>query len=414
MYRRPPRKNWYADLRTPTGRKQLSLDTPNRPLAGRIETMWETLALEYRAWDVLSPVIERVERIGILYDRWVESKGNLNAIRERRRQQQEQDDAKLAEQKQNQDENGANAPDDGARLDTHVKEFLKAYAGGGCVEGTVHAVTGQLRWLIPEGSPLLIHDATPRYLTQRLADYQGGPNTRRKVHTAWSVFFAHCTTVASLYTESPMLKVGRPKRYVPPVMFYELADVIRIVSRAASPAMRAVLALMYGSGIEVSLALEMRKLDFREVGYEDAVYGEVRAPGQKEHTRDRICLIADWAWQIVKAFMLDLQPSDFLWPGMHRTSPEHAHRRIVRALELQHYPLYNSRHHWAATRLRAGMPVQLVQKQLGHASPRTTLEVYGRFIPTGIDRSMWETRVNRPDPSWPSALAQIVTPPKGA
>jgi hypothetical protein len=31
-------------------------------------------------------------------------------------------------------------------------------------------------------------------------------------------------------------------------------------------------------------------------------------------------------------------------------------------------------------------------KQLGHASPRTTLEDYGQFVPTGADRVMWEQR----------------------
>jgi hypothetical protein len=36
-------------------------------------------------------------------------------------------------------------------------------------------------------------------------------------------------------------------------------------------------------------------------------------------------------------------------------------QQIVRKLGLLEYSLYNSRHHWAATRLRAGMPPQIVQ-----------------------------------------------------
>lgn len=56
-----------------------------------------------------------------------------------------------------------------------------------------------------------------------------------------------------------------------------------------------------------------------------------------------------------------------------------------------------SRHCWAVTHLSAGMPVQLVEKQIGHVSPRATLEIHGRFIPPGIDRAMCEIRINRLD-----------------
>ncbi|HSY81033.1 MAG TPA: tyrosine-type recombinase/integrase [Gemmatimonadaceae bacterium] len=366
MYRRPGRPNLYAKLRTETGWTSLCLVTPNRSLAGRMETMWETLATSHRAWDLLNPVIDGERNIGALYDLWVSTKGKVDDIRERL------NDEPLA---------------------PHVEEFLAAYASGGRVAGSVQNVTTQLRWLIPVDSPMTKSQATAVYLTKRLAKYPGGRNTRRKVHTSWSVFFKYCTTVAKLYAITPMTNVERPKRYKPLPMFYEAEDVGRIVTAASSPSMRAVLALMYGTGIEVSIAIAFRKRDFRELVHSDSVYGEVRAPGTKEHTRDRVCIIAAWAWPIVKAYMEPLQPADRLWPGMYRTSPEHAHRRIVKALGLDpRYPLYNSRHHWAATRLRAGMPLELVQKQLGHASPRTTLEDYGQFVPTGADRVMWEQR----------------------
>jgi integrase len=374
MYRRKGRKSWYAEVRTPTGRQSLALGTPNRALAGRIETMWETLALEHRAWDLLSPVLEGERPITALYDGWVAAKTSLPKMREQ-----------LA------DEN----------LEPRATEFLKIYASGGRVAGSVENVTVQLRWLVPEGGTFMKTDATPGKLSMTLAEYPGGQNTRRKVHSSWSVFFDYCTDVLGILTTNPMHKVARPKRYMPLVMFYEPRDVARILERAPSPAMRALWALMYGTGIEVSIALALRTHDFIEVAFEDTMYAEVRAPGTKEHTRDRICLVAEWAWKELKDYMRALDtgrlvgttdPNALLWPGMHRTSPDHAHLKALRALRLPEYPLYNSRHHWAATRLRAGMPLPIVQKQLGHASPRTTLEVYGRFIPTGADRTMWERR----------------------
>lgn len=387
MFRRTGRKNLYEQLRTETGWTPLCLNTPSRPLGGRIVTMWETLATSYRAWDLLNPVLDRKRKIGALYDVWVEEKGNVEAIRKRLAKPPAANDGALPGA---QTTDGRTASD---FLAPHAADFLTAYAAGGRVAGSVQNVTIQLRWLIPVDSPLKVPAATPAYLTQRLAAYPGGQNTRRKVHTSWSVFFAYCTTIAQLYPKSPMDVVERPRRYKPLPRFYEPDEVGQIIAAIASASMRALIALMYGTGIEISIAIGFRKRDFQEIEHGTQTYGEVRAPGTKEHTRDRVCIIAAWAWQIVKAYATDLNPGDPLWPGMHRTSADHAHRRVIKALGLEPcYALYNSRHHWAATRLRAGMPIELVQKQLGHASPRTTLEDYGRFLPSGADRAMWEAR----------------------
>jgi integrase len=43
--------------------------------------------------------------------------------------------------------------------------------------------------------------------------------------------------------------------------------------------------------------------------------------------------------------------------------------------------------------LRAGVPVAVVQHQLGHASASMTLEVYGAFLPSAADREHWRARV---------------------
>jgi integrase len=55
--------------------------------------------------------------------------------------------------------------------------------------------------------------------------------------------------------------------------------------------------------------------------------------------------------------------------------------------------LHQARHHYAVTHLRAGVPVAVVQAQLGHSTPMLTLSTYGAFIPTGADREKWEREV---------------------
>jgi integrase len=49
--------------------------------------------------------------------------------------------------------------------------------------------------------------------------------------------------------------------------------------------------------------------------------------------------------------------------------------------------------HWAVRHLRAGVPVAVVQAQLGHSTPVLTLKVYGAFVPSGEARAKWEALV---------------------
>jgi integrase len=55
--------------------------------------------------------------------------------------------------------------------------------------------------------------------------------------------------------------------------------------------------------------------------------------------------------------------------------------------------LHAARHHWAVTNLRAGVPVAVVQHQLGHSSASITLNTYGAFLPSAADREHWRAKL---------------------
>lgn len=55
--------------------------------------------------------------------------------------------------------------------------------------------------------------------------------------------------------------------------------------------------------------------------------------------------------------------------------------------------VHAARHHWAVMRLRAGVPLEVVRRQLGHSTPVLTLRTYGAFVPSGLDRARWEREV---------------------
>jgi integrase len=366
VFRRTGRPSWTMKARTRTGWQQLGIGTPSKALAERMAAMWEALAREYRAWDLLEPVLRGDVTIGRLYDLWVDTKYAPAEMRRR-----------LAD----------------VDLEAVVAEFLDVYKSGGRVAGSVQNVAVQLRAPIPAGKRYPASNATPDELTRALAKYPGRAATRRKVHSSWRVFFAYCTRIKAIFGSNPMDAVERPTASRAPIRFYELADVERIIALAPSPAMAALWALMYGTGIEVSVALKLTRRDV-----DDSTW-TVRARGTKTHTRDRMCLVAEWAQPILGAYLRNKLPTAPLWPGWNRYTPTDVHRDKASDCELPTIPLRNSRHHWAVRAARVGTPVAVIQAQLGHSSPVLTLSVYGRFLPNAADREAWEHRAAERDAS---------------
>ena len=71
--------------------------------------------------------------------------------------------------------------------------------------------------------------------------------------------------------------------------------------------------------------------------------------------------------------------------------------------------LYDGRHHWAATRVRAGVPIEVVSHQLGQPSTEETLRVYGKFRSSGVDRRAAEESVYAYEAKRRRALAKLMS-----
>lgn len=369
-YRRPGRPTFYAQLRQRHGWKQVSLGTGDRSTANKIEAMWEQLAGDYRAWDVLEHVTVGDLALGTLFDLWRDAGRNLEELRRR-----------LAD----------------VDLEPMVSDFLAVHAPKVRPDSLDH-ITFHLRTLLPEGQPFPRSRANVEYLTQRLYAYRVGDRaassgTIRKVHSDWSVFFAYCADVRGLFERNPMEKVSRPPAKRPFVRFYELDTVERIVGAQPNEDRRALFAFLYGTGVEITVALSLTRNDL------DEQTREVRAAGTKTHTRDRMVRIADWAWPFVWEIAIAKLPNARLFPShwsRHTASDWHA--ETVKALGLTPaHPMKNARHHWAVRMLRSGTPIAVVQQQLGHATAKLTLDTYGLFIPSGHDRAKWETAATNYD-----------------
>jgi integrase len=360
VYKRKGGKSLYFMARLP-GRawKQLSTGTPNRPLANRIAAMWETLAVEHRAWDLLERVLKGSLTIGQLYDLWTATL--YNPVEMRR---------------------GLNDQN----LEPLVTEWHGVHRRGVDADSAQHALT-HVRALLPAGTPCPVSAVTTEWLTRRLSGYTDlrnaeravKRNTLRKVHSSWSVFFQYATDIQGLFPANPMDRVTRPRQEKPPIQFFELDEIERIVGHQPTEMRRVLYTVLYGTGLEVGVVVDLHRM---KVLADKTIVGA----GTKAHTRNRPVRVDDWAWPAIEKYVADLLPYAEMFPGLNRWTTSDWHRETVKALKLPAYPLKNARHSWAVRNLRAGVPIHVVQQQLGHGTAKLTLDTYGQFIPSGIDR----------------------------
>lgn len=357
VFRRDGRTYYEFQARTQTGWKQLAAHTTSKPLAGRMEAMWEALASEHRAWDLLEAVTTGRIEMGRLYDLWTETKNNPI---EMRRLLSDTD------------------------IEPIVAEYLKIHATN-VKPDTLNHIEKHVRALLPEGHPYLRSTVSTDRLTDFVFTYGGKRNTIRKVHSDVSGFFEYLTRVKKLFTINPMLEVTRPPREESPAKFYELDTVAQIVGYQPTQQRRAAFALAYGTGVEVSVLIGLKRDDF------NLATREVRTAGTKALTRDRISRVADWAWPWVDPHLKGMLPSANLFDSWNRWTISDWHRFTLKALKIQpKYALMNARDHWAVRAARAGTPIAVIQHQLGHSTPMLTLTKYARFLPSASDREKWE------------------------
>ena len=187
---------------------------------------------------------------------------------------------------------------------------------------------------------------------------------------------------------NPLLGFGPPPAPDPRVEFYDLDEVIRIVQTSEEP-FSALYAVFYGAGIEQSCALDLRRRDVT------LTTREIRARGTKTHNRDRMVTLARngpcptsngpvLTSCLTRHCFRD--STDGPWPST---------KAVATRLGLRVLRVHEARDHWAVRMIRAGTPIEIVARQLGHANAVMALKVYGRFVPTREERQAWEERAGK-------------------
>lgn len=342
--------------------------------------MWGELSTQ-RAWDLLEPVVAdlgthragRQHTIGALFDLWQETKHDVAAMRRRAKDR---------------------------NIEPLVAEWHEWHKGRVEADTAAHALT-HVRHFIPEGTPRVVSSVTTDWLTTALGAYPGERNTRRKVHSSLSSFFAYLVMPKRIFDVNPMNHVERPRTELAPRRFYDDAAVTRIIGAQPTAERAAFFALVYGSGADVSPAVLLDRADI------NAAVKEVRLRGTKTATRDRIVRVNDALWPVFWTHARTVA-SGRVFPRFDRWTASDWHRQtvgdgtsdthnnaVLQGLRLKlRLPLRCARHHFAVRLLQAGAPIQVVAQQLG-SDARTVLKHYGPWATSSEDRARWETKATK-------------------
>jgi len=354
VYRRRGKPEYYVAVPTRSGWVKRSTGVTDRDTAKAIGLMLHALGPKAgRAWDLLDAVVAQTLTLGELYDAW--RMNDLDGLRGRRA------DVDLA---------------------AHVQAW-EAWLKDRVKPGTVESYVGHVRSLMPEGKPFLRSQFTAPAVAQWLATRSGrSGSSKRHYYAGLQRFVAYLREVGAL-SSNPLTEVTPPPANPPRCAFLELPDVLRVV-QTSRPPFPALFGLAYGAGLEISAILALVDADV------DTRAREVRARGTKAWNRDRIARVADWAWPHVTAHLATLLPGERLFRGITANAALHVHSERLRVLGLPHHRLHDARHHWTVRMVRAGMPLELVSRQLGHRDAAMVLKIYGRFVPSSHERDRWE------------------------
>jgi integrase len=350
-FRRPNRKTWSIEVRTPGGVVRRTTGTSDRATAKAMERVVQDLT-QRREWDLLNAVIDNRLSLGELFD--ANSRRRLSELR-----------ARL----------------DDVDLEPQVSEWLDSY-GDSVKADTVNHYRVAVRSLIAAGARFPRSKFTTAVIDKWIAARPGSSGTRLKALTAMSQF-AKFLRRRGLLSANPVDGVERPRAAAPRTRFLTPADLVRLAEAHQEP-FRTLSALLAGTGIEISVTLRLTRSDV------DFAHREIRAAGTKTYARDRVVRVAEWAWPYVEQHCRALSADSLLFPGIDRWDAGDAHRDACVKTGIAGYTMRDHRHSFAVRAVRAGTPVEIVSRQLGHANPVLTLKVYSRFAPQMAERDRWE------------------------
>jgi len=165
-----------------------------------------------------------------------------------------------------------------------------------------------------------------------------------------------------------------------PVLLNQAA-VLRIISHCVNAKYRTMLLVYYGTGLRLMELIHARVQDI------DGQRGTLKVVCGKGN-KDRYVVLTPTVLDILRAYWREYHPVEWLFYScanrqqpVSGSSVSKALRAAVRAADIrQDFSIHSLRHAYATHQLAAGMPINELQNQLGHAQLSTT-QRYLHWLP---------------------------------
>lgn len=189
-----------------------------------------------------------------------------------------------------------------------------------------------------------------------------------------AVKFFHTCIIGKEWNPQKIPRMKRIRKFpvIPPKQ-----DVLAILNKAANLKHKAILALLYGSGLRVS---EVAKLKICDICSKSM---RVRVENAK-HNTNRYTILSELALDVLRkyfrAYFSCYQMDDWLFPGQHKS--EHINVKSIKNTMIklrnqlqikQNISAHTLRHCFATHALEDGVDPVFIQQMLGHKNLQTTM-----------------------------------------
>jgi site-specific recombinase XerD len=220
-------------------------------------------------------------------------------------------------------------------------------------------------------SPDQISDAEITvFLGRRVREANWSPSTLNVVVSGLRFFYRHVLQRSFARVEAALPRPKLPKRCP---RIYSREEVERLIAHARNAKYRMFLMLVYGAGLRLTEACELKVTDIES--WRRRIYVN-RGKGSK----DRYTLLGERLLEELRAYYGCFRPRDYLFASTRRPDQPWAdttgQRAFLRALEAAGLPnrggIHCLRHAFATHLLDAGVELTVIKQRLGHGSLSTT------------------------------------------
>lgn len=248
---------------------------------------------------------------------------------------------------------------------------------------TIKAYMGHIRRFISfnEKNPLELDKADiDKYLLFLLDDHDCSHSYTSQAISAVKFLYVE------VYGNNELcINISRPKKEKKLPEILSKNEVARILEAVSNIKHKAIICLIYSSGLRVGEAVRLRITD---IDSSRMLVHIVQSKGRK----DRYTMLSETALKILREYVKEYRPGHWIFPG--QSANKHLTERTVQKVFdtarrsagiKKDVTVHSLRHSFATHLLESGVDLRYIQELLGHESSKTT-EIYTRVTEKSISK----------------------------